>query len=152
MRILTGLSRVILSAVVLSLFSGFGANAADYSFDNPSRGDSLAGSMQELSDQAKGEADVRTPVPVPSTATNNSNELTSFWNHLKDGELDKLCRSAEIRLNHDATIVNVVGIGGGLKRFLRPFPDQRLALIDQIDVKLGASFGTEVLQIPDVAH
>ncbi|MBU2573921.1 MAG: hypothetical protein KKH28_07595 [Elusimicrobia bacterium] len=146
MRSLKQLSRVSLIAILSLLFSGFGANAAEISFDGTSSGASLADSIQELRDQAKGEAEVR--APVTSTPT-SSNELTNFWDNLRDGGFDKLCRSAQIKLNKEATLVNVIGVGGGLKRYLKPFPDKRLALIDEIKLKLSASFGTEVLQIPN---
>ncbi|MBI4802978.1 MAG: hypothetical protein HY796_10690 [Elusimicrobia bacterium] len=147
MTILKQLSKLSLAAVSLSLFSASGAKAAELSFDGMDRGAGLAAAMQELKDRAATGDDSR--APVPSTTT-QSNELTNFFDHLKDGALDSLCKKAEIKLNKDFKLVEVIGIDGGLKRRLKAFPDKRLALLDEINLKLSVSFGTEVLQVPNV--
>ncbi len=64
--------------------------------------------------------------------------------------MEKLCKSAQIQLNQNTTLVNVIGLGGGIKRSLKQYPDQRLALIDEIDLHLSATIGHEVLQVPNV--
>ena len=140
---MTNLSK--LSAVVLfSLFSSLGAYASDLSFDG-SRSSGF--SAQELMDQAKSSTDERTPV---ASTVPVSNELTTFWSNLSTSGMEKLCKSAQIQLDKNTTLVNVVGIGGGIKRQLKQYPDQRLALIDQVEVKLSATIGHEVLQVPNV--
>ncbi|MCX5784136.1 MAG: hypothetical protein NTX59_00450 [Elusimicrobia bacterium] len=145
------LSKISLAAVALSLSSNIGAKASDLAFDGAYRGASLFDSVRELKDQTKDGTDGRAPVsvPVPSSAT-SSNELTNFWDNLKDGGMDKLCKSAQIQLNQNYTVANVLGLGGGIKRYLKAFPDNRLALVDEIDLSLSASIGTEVLQVPNV--
>ena len=111
------------------------------------RGAGLAAAMQEMRDRARADSDNRGPVPSTTTP---SNELTNFWDHLKDGGLDSLCKNAQIKLNKNFTLADVVGLDGGLKRYLKPLPSKRLALLDEIKLKLSASFGTEVLNVPNV--
>lgn len=113
-------------------------------FDGGSRGSSLSDSVREIQAQAK--VDDRTPVP---STTTSSNELDNFWENLEGNSLDRLCRNAQIQLNQNATIANVIGIGGGLKRYLKSFPNQRLSLVDEIQLKLSASIGQELLQVPN---
>ena len=133
------------AAVLISLFSSIGVKASDVSFDGMSR--NVGFSVQELKAQSKANTDVRTPVPSSAPV---SNELTNFWSNLKTDGMDQLCKSAEIPLNANATVVNVIGLGGGLRRYLKQYPDSRLALIDEIQLKLSATIGTQVLAIPNV--
>ncbi|HAH32291.1 MAG TPA: hypothetical protein DCL44_08260 [Elusimicrobia bacterium] len=150
MKLLKTLSKISLAAIALPLFSSLGVRAADLAFDSGSTGSGLAGSVQELKAQSANSDIVR--APVPSTIT-TSNEMTNFWDNLHQdgGTIEKLCKSAQIKLNQNATVADVVGIGGGIKRYLKAYPDQRrLALVDEIEVKLSASFNTEVLAIPNI--
>ncbi|MCX5785627.1 MAG: hypothetical protein NTX59_08050 [Elusimicrobia bacterium] len=135
---------ILSAAVLISLFTNLGAYASDLSFDG-SRGGGF--SAQELMDQAKSSTDERTPV---ASTVPVSNELTTFWSNLSTSGIEKLCKSAQIQLDKNTTLVNVIGIGGGIKRQLKQYPDQRLALIDQVEVKLSATIGHEVLQVPNV--
>lgn len=147
MTILKRFSKLGLAAVSLSLLSVPGAKAADFSFDGQDRGAGLAAAMQDLKDRSGSEA--ATKAPVPSTTT-QSNELMNFWGDLKEGALDSICKNAEIKLNKDFTLANIVGLDGGLKRRLKPLPSKQLALLDEINLKLSASYGTEVLNVPNV--
>lgn len=146
MNIQKHLSKLGLAAVSLSLLSVPGAKAAGISFDGQDRGAGLAAAMQELRDKSR--SDDGSKAPVASTTT-QSNELTNFWADLKDGAFDSICKNAEIKLNKDAKIADIVGIDGGLKRRLKPLPSKKLALLDEINLKLSASFGTEVLTVPN---
>ncbi len=114
------------------------------SFDGFSRGAGF--SAQELRDKAG--ADTAARPPVPSTVPVSS-ELINFWSKLETDGLDKLCKAAQLKLNQNVRLVNVVGIGGGVKRYLKSYPDHRLALIDEIDLKLGLSLNHAVLQVPN---
>lgn len=147
MNIPKQLSRLGLAAVSLSLLSVPGAKAADISFDGKDRGAGLAAAMQELRDKAWSEDGLKTPVPSTTTP---STELTNFWDNLSDGGMNSLCKNAEIKLNKDFTLADVAGLAGGLRRRLKPLPSKKLALLDEIQLRLSASFGTEVLNVPNV--
>ncbi len=146
MTITKQLSKLGLAAVSISLLSVSGAKAANISFDGQDRGAGLAAAMQELKDKTRSEGDYKGPVP---STTTQSNELTNFWDDLKEGALDSICKEAQIKLNKDFTIADTVGLDGGLKRRLKPLPSKQLALLDEIKLKVNASFGTEVLNVPN---
>lgn len=88
-------------------------------------------------------------VPVSSTATQLSPELITFWEKLKKDTFDDICRKAELRLNQGAKLGNIAGVGGGFRRYMRKFPNEKVALIDEVDLKLSAVLSSEVLQLPD---
>ena len=140
--ILKSLSRISTAVLVLSLFSSLGAKAADIPFDGATRS-SL--SVAELKDQANG--DYR--VPTPSTYTPTT-ELTNFWGNLTGNAKDKLCKAANIKITQSANIIPQIGIEGGLRREFKSYPDQRLALIDELSLKLNVTLGTEVLSVPSM--
>jgi len=129
-------------AAVLSLLSVPGAKADNFLFDTPSRSGLSA---QEIMAQSKG----LERQPTPSTYTPTT-ELTGFWDNLTDNTKNKLCKAANIRINQNAKIIEQVGIEGGLKRYFKSYPDTRLALIDEISLKLNVNLGTEVLNVPNV--
>ena len=141
MTILKSISKISAAAVVLSLFSSLGAKAGDISFDDAGR---PGLSVSELKDQTKDDYSVPTPSPYTPTS-----ELNNFWDNLTENTLDKLCKAANIRVNEGANIIPQLGIEGGLRREFKSYPDKRLALIDEIKLKLSASLGTEVLNIPN---
>ena len=119
------------------------AGSAAVSFDGVS---SNAGfSVQELKERSKADAGIRTPVPSSAPV---SNELTSFWANLETDGMDKLCRVAQININQNARLVKVAGLGGGIRRLLKPLMNKRLVLIDEINVKLGLSYNHEVFRLP----
>lgn len=139
MTILKNLSKISAAAAVLSLLSNPGAKAAN----DTSFGSGL--SVAAINGQLK--ADNR--VPTPSTYTPTT-ELTNFWGNLTENTKDKLCKAANIKINQGANIIPEIGIEGGLRREFKSYPDQRLALIDEISLKLSATLGTEVLSVPNV--
>ena len=131
---LKSLSKISVAAAVLSLFSHTGAKAADISFDGQTRSNF---SVAEL----KAQKDANFKAPVPSTYTPNT-ELTNFWGNLTENTKDKICKAANIKVNQHANIIPQIGIEGGLRREFKSYPDQRLALIDEISLKLNVSLGT----------
>ena len=139
MTIRKSLSRISTAALMLSLFSSPGAKAGGISFDGAARS-SL--SVEELKDQANGDD----RVPTPSTYTPTT-ELTNFWGNLTGNTKDMLCKAAGIKINQSANIIPQTGIEGGLRREFKSYPDQRLALIDELSLKLNAAFGSEVLSV-----
>jgi len=139
---LKNISQIGVAAVFLSLFSHAGAKATDISFDGKTRSNF---SVAEL----KAQSDASFKTPVPSTYT-PSTELTNFWGNLTENTKDKICKAANIKVNQHANIIPQLGIEGGLRREFKSYPDQRLALIDEISLKLNANIGTEVLNVPNV--
>ena len=89
------------------------------------------------------------PVAGPSTAAVSS-ELQIFWENLKKDTFDNLCKSAEIKLNKEGKIENVLGLGAEFKRYLRKDPKGRLFLVDEVKVELSTVLGHELLSVPDV--
>jgi hypothetical protein len=141
MKLLSTIFRLSAGAVILSLFST-GVKAAETSFDGGTR----AGlSVAELREQSK--SDPRNP--VPSTYTPGT-ELTNFWGNLNENTKDKLCKAANIKVNQGAKIIEQIGIEGGLKREFKSYPDQRLALVDEIGLKLNVNLGMTALTVPNV--
>jgi hypothetical protein len=143
MKHLKSVSKILLAALFVPLFSVTGVRAADPSFDSNTSGGGI--SVDAIKAQAK--ADSRTP--VPSTYVPNT-ELTNFWGNLNANTKDKLCKAANIKVNQNANVLEKIGIEGGIKREFKNYPDQRLALVDEISLKLSASLGTEVLSVPNV--
>lgn len=143
MKYLKPVSKILAAAVFVPFFTLTGAKAAEPSFDSAAPGGGI--SIDAIKAQAK--ADNRTP--VPSTYVPNT-ELTSFWGNLSVGTIDKLCKSANIKVNQNVNIIDQLGVEGGIKREFKAYPDKRLALVDQINLKLNASLGTEVLTVPNV--
>ena len=91
-------------------------------------------------------------VPPPSASTpTTSAELTGFWEKLKNGVSDPLCKKAEIKLNKEVKIAgDVAGFGGGVRRGIKRYPDGKLALIDEIKLNLSLTLGGEAASLPDV--
>ena len=140
MTILKNISRLGAAAVILSLFSGTGAKATNISFDGATRSNL---SIQDIQNQANG--DNKTPVPSTYTPTT---ELTNFWGDLTENTRDKICKAAKLNVNQNAHIIDQIGIGGGLKREFKSYPDKRLALIDEVSLKLNVALGTQLLSVP----
>ncbi|MCX5791983.1 MAG: hypothetical protein NTY45_07175 [Elusimicrobia bacterium] len=88
--------------------------------------------------------------PAVSTGAPVSSDFDRFWEKLKDGTVDSVCKAAQLKLNENAKLVNVAGIGGGFGRYMQRFPNEKIALVDEVDVKLSATLGNDILQIPNV--
>ena len=142
MTILKSISKISTAAAVLSLFSALGAKASDIAFDGATRSNLSVAELKERS-----EGDFKTPTPSTYTPTT---ELTNFWGDLTENTKDKLCKAANIRINEGANIIDQIGIEGGLRRQFKSYPDKRLALIDEVKLRLNVSLGTEVLSAPNV--
>lgn len=89
------------------------------------------------------------PVAGPSTAAVSS-ELQIFWENLKRDTFDNLCKSAEIKLNKEGKLENVLGLGGEFKRYLRKDPKGKLFLVDEVKAELTTALGHDLLSIPDI--
>jgi len=119
-------------------------NAQEDIFDNTSKF-----TFSDLISDIKSGAKADTREIQVSTITQPSNELVHFWENLKDHTFEDICKAAEIKLNQDTKLENIAGIEGKFERYLRQFPDKRIALIDTVGVKIDASLGKEILNVPD---
>ncbi|MEI7529164.1 MAG: hypothetical protein WCK76_09480 [Elusimicrobiota bacterium] len=88
--------------------------------------------------------------PTVSTGAPVTSDFDRFWEKLKDGTVDSVCKAAQLKLNENAKLVSVLGVGGGFGRSMKRFPNEKIALIDEVDVKLSVSLGNSILQIPAV--
>ncbi|NLI10267.1 MAG: hypothetical protein GX447_05905, partial [Elusimicrobia bacterium] len=131
----------ILIALLIPLFSfnGWSQEIFDQSSKKTLR--------QFISENRNPEIDSR-QIQVSTESSVNS-DLLHFWEDLKSDVFDSICKNAELKLNQDAKISDIAGIEGKFKRFLKQFPNKKIALIDEVAVKLDASLGKEILQIPD---
>ena len=92
--------------------------------------------------------DFKTPTVSPGASV--SSDFDHFWEKLKDGTGDSLCKAAQLKLNENAKLATVLGLGGGFSRYLMKFPNEKIALVDEVDVKLSVTLGNNILQIPNV--
>jgi len=86
--------------------------------------------------------------PGVSTASAPSG-LARFWEDLKKDTLDDACENVEIELNENVKFSDMTGLKGGFKRYLRKFPNGKIALIDEANLNLSLGIGREVINIPD---
>jgi len=87
---------------------------------------------------------------TPSTSSTPAPDSLDFWHKLNSGVFDNLCKQAKIRLNKDYTIANIAGIKGGINRYFERYPDRKLALIDEVEIEVRTSFGTEIIEVPEI--
>jgi len=91
------------------------------------------------------------PPPEPSTSSVPSAELTNFWEKLKNGVSDPLCKKAEVKLNKEVkTPDGIFGLNGGVRRGIKKYPDGNLALLDEIKLDLSVALGQQLAALPDV--
>ena len=137
-NIVSGISAAILSLTVLS------ASAAALSFDSGSKA-TFSESVNDLRAESRS-----LRAPSVSTETNNSSELAHFWEELKTDTLDDICRAADIKLKEKGQLDNIGGIEGGFRRRMKRFPNNKLALLDEVSLKLFLGLGQELLHLPEV--
>lgn len=101
------------------------------------------GSMADLvSGLRSGSAAVPAPKapeagPAQPQQTGN-NELLHFWEDLKEDVFDDICKDVEIPIDAGFDIGDIVGIDGKYKRYMKQYPDNKIAVIDEVRVKLDA--------------
>ncbi len=96
--------------------------------------------VPELKDQA--------PPPQSPRPASGNNELLHFWEDLKEDVFDDVCKEIKPDISEGVGIDNVGGIEGRFKRFLKQYPDNRIALVDEVGLKLHA--GHAVSEVLDV--
>lgn len=89
--------------------------------------------------------------PIVSTGTDISSELARFWDDLRNDTLDDLCKAADIKLKEKGRLDDIGGIEGGFHRRLKKYSDGRLALLDEVSLKLYLDLGQELLPIPEIS-
>ena len=81
------------------------------------------------------------PTVVVSTGTasskqNYSSSFMRFWEDLTGDALEDLCKAAQLDLSHKVEFPNdVLGLKVGYKRLMKRFPNNQLALVDEISFK-----------------
>lgn len=107
-------------------------------FDGQSQA-SMAGLVSGLRAESADIPAPQAPGAQPAGPNTGNNELLHFWEDLKSDVFDDVCKNAEIPLNQGASIDNVGGIEGKFRRYLKQYPDNYIALIDEVGVKLDAA-------------
>ncbi|HAT71389.1 MAG TPA: hypothetical protein DCS63_01055 [Elusimicrobia bacterium] len=136
-NLLQNLSAALLTLAVLS------ANVFAVGFD--SGASALSDSVATLKAESK-----NLRAPAVSTPSHVSNELTHFWENLKEDTFDDICRGAQLKLNENATFADIIGLDGSFKRRMKKYPSEKVALIDEVGLKLSASVGNDTLHLPDL--
>ncbi|HBE88169.1 MAG TPA: hypothetical protein DDW67_03405 [Elusimicrobia bacterium] len=87
--------------------------------------------------------EVKAPAPRPTQPQQGNNELLHFWEDLKEDVFDDICKEIKPDISEGVDFDPVGGIEGKFKRFLKQYPDNRIALVDEVGVKLdaGHTFG-----------
>ena len=133
----------LLLIAALSLISATARKLSALDFD-AGAGISISEAVGELKAQS---AAVRAPA-VSSAGISSS--LARFWEDLKNDTLEGACENAEIKLNKDGKLPGMAGVGADFKRYMRKFPDGRLALIDEVKLNLSVGINQELLNIPEL--
>jgi hypothetical protein len=135
-------NKVTSAVVFFSLVCALTAPARASSFSSFFEG-SDQGSMAELvTGLRSGSAEVPAPkVPTAEPgqpAQPGNNELLHFWEDLKDDVFDDICKDVEIPIDQGFDIGEIGGIEGKFKRYMKQYPDNKIAVIDEVGVKLDA--------------
>ncbi|MDD2806746.1 MAG: hypothetical protein PHV33_14435 [Elusimicrobiales bacterium] len=125
------------------------AHSAEFSqyFDGSGRG-SMADLVRGIRAQEGNPGDPKAPAATPVQGNTGNNELLHFWEDLKSDTLDDICKNVEIPLDAGFDIADIVGVDGKFKRYMKQYPDNKIAVIDQVGVKLGGHYNfTDLLSI-----
>lgn len=133
--------KMLLMTVIMAVL-GRGANTADFNFEGGPA--ALADLVSGLRTDSKG-----LETPAVSTGARISSELALFWEDMKKDVFDDVCESAEIELNRNGQLSNVLGVEGGFKRHLSKLPDEKVVLVDEVGVKLSMLSAREVLPLAE---
>jgi len=132
-----------LAAVFFSLICALQmpARAAEFStfFDGANKG-SMADLINGLRSEGANVPDPKAPAPQPAQpAAPGNNELLHFWEDLKSDVFDDICKDVEIPLDAGFDIGQIAGVEGKFKRYMKQYPDNKIAVIDEVGVKLNAA-------------
>ncbi len=79
----------------------------------------------------------------------DSNEFIQFWDDLQEDVWQDICKAARLSLSEKAEIADIAGIKGKFKRYLKQYPDKRIALVDEVGIDLTGDYGSELFNIAD---
>ncbi len=129
-----GISSALFSVALLA------SSAAAFDFD---RG---VGSLGDMVNGLKASsADMKAPTVSTASTGGLSAEFAHFWENLKEDTVDGICKQAQIKLNEDGKLAgDALVVGGKFKRYLKKLPSEKVALIDEVGVSVGGSYGHEV--------
>ncbi|PKM98576.1 MAG: hypothetical protein CVU79_02805 [Elusimicrobia bacterium HGW-Elusimicrobia-3] len=142
----------IKSAVVfLSLVCALNApaHANDFSsFFEGSDKSSMADLVNGLRSGGATVPDPKAPTPEPTQPQTGNNELLHFWEDLKSDVFDDICKDIEIPIDAGFDIASIGGVEGKFKRYMKQYPDNKIAVIDEVGVRLdGGHTATDLLNI-----
>jgi hypothetical protein len=145
-------TKVKFAVVFFSLACALNAPASANNFSSFFEG-ADKGSMADLVNGLRtGEAGVPAPKapeaqPAQPPQTGN-NELLHFWEDLKSDVFDDICKEVEIPLDAGFDIGSIAGVEGKFKRYMKQYPDNKIAVIDEVGVKLnGGHTASDLLNI-----
>jgi hypothetical protein len=115
------------------------AHSAEFSqyFDGSGQG-SLADLVRGVRAQEGTSPDPKAPDAAPVQPNTGNNELLHFWEDLKSDVFDDICKDVEIPLETGFDIGQIAGVEGKFKRYMKQYPDNKIAVIDEVGVKLDA--------------
>ena len=93
----------------------------------------------ELLSESKKRPNPKAPESQPIQPNTGNNELLHFWEDLKSDVFDDICKGVVIPLDAGFDIGQIVGVEGKFKRYMKQFPDKKIAVIDEVGVKLNAA-------------
>ncbi len=82
-------------------------------------------------------------------ASLDSTEELHFWDKLQHDVFDDLCRQLKLRLKQDVEIPNIADVEGKAQRKLKRYPDNTLALIDELNFRLRLGHTRHLLDLGD---
>lgn len=150
----TNHSPKVLAAVFFSLVCALcaPAHSAEFSqyFDSSSQG-SMADLVRGLRSHGDRSPDPKAPTAEPSQPGNTGgNELLHFWEDLKEDVFDDICKDIEIPIEQGFDLDGVGGIEGKFKRYMKQYPDNKIAVIDEVGVKVNAGHTfTDIFSVAD---
>ncbi|HCC48265.1 MAG TPA: hypothetical protein DEQ38_09170 [Elusimicrobia bacterium] len=115
------------------------ARSADFStyFDGANQGSmaELVGGLRAAGTRNEAPKAPTAEQPQPNTG---NNELLHFWEDLKSDVFDDICKDVEIPIEAGFDIGQIAGVEGKFKRYMKQYPDNKIAVIDEVGVKLDA--------------
>ncbi|MCK5357724.1 MAG: hypothetical protein KAJ48_04950, partial [Elusimicrobiales bacterium] len=101
--------------------------------------------------------DISSPAPKPAgapvnnaeTESEDSNEFIQFWDDLQEDVWQDICKAVQISLSEGVDLGDIVGIKGKYKRELKQYPDKRIALVDEVGIKLTGNLTEEIFNVGD---
>ncbi|MDD5210493.1 MAG: hypothetical protein PHV36_13970 [Elusimicrobiales bacterium] len=88
--------------------------------------------------------------PVVSTAVPSGGDFGRWFEKFKEDTEDSICKAAQLKLNQNAHLVSVLGVGGGFGRSLKQSPDQKIALVDEVALRLSLTADNGIIPFSPV--